>query len=153
MKLPTNGVRATTDGLAGRRVVECRNCGSRFELERGAKACPICEEIIYPHGLGERRSEATVPFIRDWITALRFAGGDFDKTAARAAQEVARAQVKRGIPPTEVFEGARAAYYEALRAPRSQNGDRPSRSSAEAQRDDGSNPSLDGEDVRMAHTA
>lgn len=75
-------------------VISCEFCGSRVELARYGKSCPICGEVVCPEGLGERRSDIGVPFIRNWITALRLSGGDFDKRAARLTHELAHVKVR-----------------------------------------------------------
>jgi hypothetical protein len=92
----------------------CPYCASPIRLERFATSCPICSEVLYPNGLGERRAPNRVPLVRDWITALRFSGGDFDKRAARTTMEFAVACVARAIPPTELFQLARDVYYDEL---------------------------------------
>jgi hypothetical protein len=95
-------------------VTTCPQCDSAIELNRFERLCPVCDEVICPEGLGERRSYAGVPFVRNWITALRFSGGDFDKKTARLTQEFADACLRRGVPPAELFSLARDAYYRFL---------------------------------------
>lgn len=94
-------------------VTSCRHCENPIELKRLAKTCPICNEIIFPEGLGERRKGATVPFVRDWVTALRFSGGDFNKLAARLTLEFAESCRTNGMSARDVFTLARDAYYRA----------------------------------------
>ena len=62
----------------------------------------------------ERRSNQTVDFVRDWITSLRLAGGDFDERAAAEAGRAALAARRSGHTEADVFETARNAYYNAL---------------------------------------
>ncbi|MDQ3962416.1 MAG: hypothetical protein M3277_00630 [Actinomycetota bacterium] len=73
---------------------------------------------FYANG-DDRRSPRTVPFIRDWITRLRSNGADFDPDAARAATEVAFAVSQSTYSPNEIFQAARAAYYQVLASERS----------------------------------
>ena len=67
----------------------------------------------YSNG-NDRRSPRTVPFVRDWLTRLRDQGADFDPDAARAAVEVAFAVSRSTYSVNEIFQAARAAYYQVL---------------------------------------
>jgi hypothetical protein len=95
---------------------DCPECDSPIALQPRQRSCPVCNVELSEQGWGERRAPTTVPFFRDWVTDLRMRGGDFDQAAARAASEIAHACARRGLRPQEIFQIARAAYYEALRA-------------------------------------
>jgi hypothetical protein len=92
----------------------CKYCASAIVLERFATSCPICSEVLFPDGLGERRSLRGVPVVRDWITRLRLSGADFDKDAARTTLEFADSCAARGMRPTDLFDLSRTFYYQAL---------------------------------------
>lgn len=90
----------------------CSRCDSPESLASYADHCPVCGALL--DGRRDRRTASTVPFVRDWITALRLQGGDFDEIAAHAANEIAFECVVRRLHPQEIFDAARAAYYSAL---------------------------------------
>lgn len=94
--------------------MECRECGSAIRLGRFERLCPVCHQPLSQSGTVDRRAAESVPFVRDWITQLRWAGGDFDKRAARSAGEIAFRLLHRGLSPGEIFQVARSTYYEAM---------------------------------------
>ncbi len=66
----------------------------------------------------DRRRNASVPYVRDWITELRSKGGDFTPMAAREAGRAAYQAAKAGVDKEAVFELARTTYYLSLVEPR-----------------------------------
>lgn len=92
----------------------CPECRSPIALTPSDTRCPVCESTLPDSTRRDRRTPTTVPFVRDWITNLRINGGDFSRTAARAANAIAYESFRRGLRIEEIFEVARAAYYTAL---------------------------------------